>query len=580
MSSWNIVCPNARRQQIKIQPNTKVLEVLEEAAKRQGLDPNEYNLVYQKRVLDISLTTRLTGIASNATLDLRKSDTLRKYQDVIIVLQLIDGTKLAPKSFRPDITTFEMILQSYKTESETLRAALESDNSDTHLTCVFLNEQICGLYQLKNTTLKDMGLLNGRVLIRVDMVRVENEQFKRKNDEFEQKLQKKLKLESIYQAKRLEEEAEQLKAAQIEANRMQTSVDREPSPEKIEKEETRLGPVKSSQIIDIIERPAPKEFANFKFDSKQETTSKSASRPDIKAAAVKEPNSEFAEFKFPEETKGQVLNNFNEFYEMEKTSKECCDRQAIFVDMTANQNINNKDSEEMEIEESETQGDIFDVTLQDLKKMLGELKKTQNDENMLMTKKMRELEEDKKVMRYPYIAIRICFKNRSFIQGIFRPKESINALYEFVKTSLRHETNTEEDSDFYLYTSPPKQVIKHDLKKSLFEYQLYPAAQVYFTNKSDRIPEYGQNIRKVSISEAKEIVATNIHQKIRDVDYEGMDWLVKEENAKGKALKASGLSGVANNILGQTRPRMTGTSQNSSTNENTKKKLGLFLGKK
>ena len=235
MSSWNIVCPNARRQQIKIQPNTKVLEVLEEAAKRQGLDPNEYNLVYQKRVLDISLTTRLTGIASNATLDLRKSDTLRKYQDVIIVLQLIDGTKLAPKSFRPDITTFEMILQSYKTESETLRAALESDNSDTHLTCVFLNEQICGLYQLKNTTLKDMGLLNGRVLIRVDMVRVENEQFKRKNDEFEQKLQKKLKLESIYQAKRLEEEAEQLKAAQIEANRMQTSVDREPSPEKIEK---------------------------------------------------------------------------------------------------------------------------------------------------------------------------------------------------------------------------------------------------------------------------------------------------------------------------------------------------------
>ena len=59
-----------------------------------------------------------------------------------------------------------------------------------------------------------------------------------------------------------------------------------------------------------------------------------------------------------------------------------------------------------------------------------------------------------------------------------------------------------------------------------------------------------------------------------------MDWLVKEENAKGKALKASGLSGVANNILGQTRPRMTGTSQNSSTNENTKKKLGLFLGKK
>ncbi len=40
-----------------------------------------------------------------------------------------------------------------------------------------------------------------------------------------------------------------------------------------------------------------------------------------------------------------------------------------------------------------------------------------------MTKAMRELEEDKRAMKYEQVVIRIRFRNKFVLQGLFRPKE-------------------------------------------------------------------------------------------------------------------------------------------------------------
>lgn len=207
--SINIFCPNARRVQIKLQPTTKVLDIIEEACKRQGLDYNEYNLTYQKRVLDISLAWRLTGIAYNTTLDLQKLDKPRQFQDVIIVLQLSDGSRLSPKTFKPDVTNVYSVLGEYKEASEVIEKGLANIDEDIRIVCSFLNEQIIGSYQLENTTLKDLGLLNGRGLIRFEMLKIEKDIFEKKNADFEQKIEKKQKLEAIYQKIKAEELTEQ-----------------------------------------------------------------------------------------------------------------------------------------------------------------------------------------------------------------------------------------------------------------------------------------------------------------------------------------------------------------------------------
>jgi len=150
-----------------------------------------------------------------------------------------------------------------------------------------------------------------------------------------------------------------------------------------------LGPVQSEDLIKIIEKPVTGEFPDFKFgDNKQTNQATSVTRPldSRPAAAIRQPVNEFADFKFPEETKGMVLNSFNEYYEMEKESREACDRQPVLV------RIEESVCERMD-DDSEFQEEIFDLTTQDLKRMLSDLKKVQNEEGMLMTKQMRELEQ-------------------------------------------------------------------------------------------------------------------------------------------------------------------------------------------
>jgi len=125
-----------------------------------------------------------------------------------------------------------------------------------------------------------------------------------------------------------------------------------------------------------------------------------------------------------------------------------------------------------------------------------------------------------KALKYPNVAIRVCFKNRTYLQGIFRPKESVAAVYKFVEESISSGENSSDDLDFCLYTSPPKKDMK-DMKKTLFELGLCPAAQIYFRNKSDRVPGLVADLRRTTASEAREIVYSTIHQKIRQVEDEG-----------------------------------------------------------
>lgn len=267
------------------------------------------------------------------------------------------------------------------------------------------------------------------------------------------------------------------------------------------------------------------EFPKFKFDNKNNETKAISSNSNQRSAEIqapKQPVNEFANFKFPEATKGLALNNVNELYELEKESKEACDRQPVLVKFVESVDV----SETMHSDDSEFREDVFNLTTQDLKRMLSDLKKIQDEEGMLMTRQMRELEQDKKAMRYPYVAVRIYFNDRSFLQGFFRPKELMSSLYKFVEDSIRGCGNTDKDLIFYLYTTPPKKVLK-DKKKNLFEYQLWPAAQVYFKNESDTVPAFNPDIKFVGMDEAQEMVHTNVHQKVRDVDTEGKTTICK-----------------------------------------------------
>lgn len=512
MSSVTIFCPNARRQQIKVQPNTKIIDILEEVCKKQGFSPNEHELVYQKKSLDLTLTFRLSGIPNNAVVDLKALESgPRQYENVTISLQLDDGSRLTPTDFKSDSTSLFSIVQHYSNLNANLnelkKAMDENLSQETNLypTISYLNEQIIGLKQLKLTFLKDLGLTKGRYILKFLNRKIDKEQYDNLMAEFDVKQAKKNKLEEIFRQKQ-EENCKQ----------------------KQQDEKCYSNDTKNSNSLFPISETKPEIEENLKKKSKINETVKFESK--LYQTQIQ---NQFANFKFPEETRGKNLNNVNELAEIEQISKQACDRMPLLYNL-------------VQVERNdvvEPSDEFYDVTVQDLRLMLSDLKRSQNEETPLLTKQMRELEQDRKAMKYSKIVIRVVFKNRIVLQGLFRPKEKLSELYKFVKESFAAE-NSDQELDFYLFSSPPKKIL-NEMKMTLFEADLCPAAIIYFKNKTDTVPILKKDINLKTLNEAEEIVQLHVHNAIRDIKHEGLDWIEKDQKMVQNILKTSGLMGTS-----------------------------------
>jgi tether containing UBX domain for GLUT4 len=344
-----VLCTNGRRQQVKVQPNTKILEVIEEVCKKQGLNSNEYELVHHKKPVDIALSIRLSGVPNNAQLELRRSESgPRVYENVTLALQLDDGTRLEPLTFKPDTTSLLNVVEAYMDLPSTaakcdyMKAVLDeltATRRGSYPTFSYLNEQIVGLYQIKNTTLKDMGLTHGRVIVRFSFRQIDGEQIAKMNDDFRAKLQKNAKLDEIFQ-KQVEEQKREEEERKKEEMKMSSSLvsltesmvqesvaplQQPPAPtpqpvaalqpSQLPQPQQAAEPFRPPRAIDRVQQQRP-----FDMDYEFVSSSSSSNKPN-----------EFANFKFPEETKGQDLNNMNELAEIERESKRPCERKAILI---------------------------------------------------------------------------------------------------------------------------------------------------------------------------------------------------------------------------------------------------------
>lgn len=534
MSSVTIFCPNARRQQIKVQPNTKIIDILEEVCKKQGFSPNEHELVYQKKSLDLTLTFRLSGIPNNAVVDLKVLESgPRQFENVTISLQLDDGSRLTPADFKSDSTSLFSVIEHYSSLNENLielkQALNDNLSQETNLypTISYLNEQITGLKQLKLTFLKDLGLTKGKYILKFLNRKINKDQYDNLMTEFNAKQEKKIKLDEIYRQKQEEKNFTD------------------------EKNNNAAHPVPVSETKPKLEEHLnknPKINQTMQLESKQHQT---------------KIQNQFVDFKFPEETKGKNLNNVNELAEIEQISKQACDRMSLLYNL-----VENLKSESNPI--AEPSDEFYDVTVQDLRLMLSDLKRSQNEEAPLMTKQMRELEQDRKAMKYSKIVIRIVFKNRMVLQGLFRPKEKLSELYKFVRESFASE-NSDQELDFYLFSSPPKKIL-NEMKMTLFEADLCPAAIIYFNNKTDTVPIFRREIDLKTLDEAEEIVHIHVHCTIRDIKHEGLDWIEKDQKMVQNILKTSGL------VSGSSGPKTSQQRENRNQNQDpVKNKLERFL---
>ncbi|XP_059236658.1 tether containing UBX domain for GLUT4 isoform X3 [Mustela nigripes] len=95
-SAVSVLAPNGRRHTVKVTPSTVLLQVLEDTCRRQDFNPSEYDLKFQRNVLDLSLQWRFANLPNNAKLEMVPVSRSREGPEntVRIALQLDDGSRL------------------------------------------------------------------------------------------------------------------------------------------------------------------------------------------------------------------------------------------------------------------------------------------------------------------------------------------------------------------------------------------------------------------------------------------------------------------------------------------------------
>ncbi|KAK7506350.1 hypothetical protein BaRGS_00002462, partial [Batillaria attramentaria] len=118
--------------------------------------------------------------------------------------------------------------------------------------------------------------------------------------------------------------------------------------------------------------------------------------------------------------------------------------------------------------------DFFELTETDIRSLMKDLQRQASSERPLMTEAMRMAKMEEQHQYYDFVVLRVQFPDGLVLQGCFRPRETVFALYRFVREHLEN-----KEQEFYLYISPPRQILS-DTAKTLVQAQLAPASVVYF----------------------------------------------------------------------------------------------------
>ena len=413
-----VLMPNGHRQNIKVTPNTTILQVLEEICKKHGFSSDDYDIKHFNRVLEPNSILRFTGLSNNAQLEMIPCKKAHSNSPVTIAIQLENGERLLGE-FVPHISLAE-VLQHVRLDQDLDRTVL------TYMHC-----EIYGKEALKNTTLKSLGLNNGRAVLRL-----------------------------MYR------DRQQICTQVSTSDASGVSHDSTASNKNSESE--------SSLVIG----------SNQSLDSSKDCKASSQS-VEIKEPVIKDINKEdeilmsekhqttastSTDYCFAER---QTLVTESEATHT-KDIKFLGDRNAMIFNQAAIQAL----------PRDELPDEFYDLTFDDAKVLLRDAKRRREEleEAPLLTNVQRQFNREKQTLtllnKYHYTIIRIQFPDQFILQGLFRPLETVQTIKDFVKNYLN-----DPNSDFIIFTTPPKHILNPEAH--LVDEDLVPSAIVYYSGSSD-----------------------------------------------------------------------------------------------
>lgn len=390
--SVNVLLPNGHRQNIKVSPNTTILQVLDEACQKYGLQAENYDIKHFNKVLDVNSSFRFTNLANNAQLEMVPCIKKRELLNITIGLQLEDGHRLMG-DFQPNTLLNDILL-----------SLAPSESTETAVV-VFMHQEISGK-DLENTTLRSLGLTKGKAMLRL--------LHRDPNSKKEQA--------HVY----------------IPAKKTVSKENDNPSTS------SSFTKFISNKIIDPINSIKAEVSKQIKEHDLRKDQGKEAAAGSQNKCSQKIKNNEKI-------TTAQVKETPKVIQNMLKDSlidvAYLGERNALVFNQAGALPISQEDLPDsffdLTVEDAK-------VLLRDAKKSINRL-----EDSPLLTEAQRQTESNKKkldhVNKYHWAIIRIQFPDQLVLQGLFRPEETVQDIKNFVRNYLKNPEN-----EFVLYTTPPK----------------------------------------------------------------------------------------------------------------------------
>ncbi|XP_008048088.2 tether containing UBX domain for GLUT4 [Carlito syrichta] len=453
-SAVSVLAPNGRRHTVKVTPSTVLLQVLEDTCRRQDFNPSEYDLKFQRNVLDLSLQWRFANLPNNAKLEMVPVSRSREGPENIvrIALQLDDGSRLQG-AFCSGQTLWELLNHFAQT-----RECLQQPGGATPV-CVYMRDEVMGGTTLRGTTLQSLGLTGGSATIRFVMKHCDSNSVGRQEPGGARS-----KTPGSPATSASAEQATGLPPLPLDSGELSRGdLGRQDD----------AGTSRTSCVDDLgqkpvdapaeqsVKAPMPTSFVPFSGGG-QRLGGPSGPMSSLLSPSAKLPMS-FSSPGGPSEPKKSKSGQ-----EPQPEPESPMDRDPV---------VCHPDLEELfQAWPAELPDEFYEVTVDDVRRRLAQLKSERKrlEEAPLVTKAFREAQMKEKLERYPKVVVRILFPDRYILQGFFRPSETVGDLRDFVRSHLGN-----PELSFHLFIAPPKTILDN-AKLTLFQANLFPAALVHF----------------------------------------------------------------------------------------------------
>jgi len=422
------MCPNAHRVKVSTTPNMSLQAVMDTACTKKGFDAALHVLERNNKRIDLSSTVRFSGIPNNASLEMVKlseeeAALISSKQEVSVCLQTPNGERLV-ETF-PATTNLGLVVKKWI-------AKLGEPEAGEEPVVVYMRREVVGQQELNSTTLKTLGLTQGKGLLR-----------------FFYKQPAVLKSQANVYDIKIDKPSPPPEDRHIPMRLEPEPVKEDPQPT-VQRDDN----AKSNNVVEnITDQETSEPVASSSGTSQATKPAKSSPAPVETTAATPAPQ--------PDSTQPSPEAIINHVGPHGAIVFSAMEDSAQYQDLDDN---------------------FFDLSLDEVKSLYKELKqdvKQLNEGTMLMTKEMKEAEKEGEKLsllsRYKTGILRIQFPSRHVVQGKFPPQTTIAEVITWLSPLLASPSTPCE-----LYTAPPRTTLP--TTSTLLDLCLFPAALVHFSS--------------------------------------------------------------------------------------------------